>query len=198
MLQKFHFISDLPSLACLPFVTIGHLLKSSMKHTERSKNINKYQQILFCCFSLLSVSSIANSSVITNSDTITFKNFSESIVLHKIFAQQYIIEGSEQKVTLANRLIVKTSQTKSHLFQFHPEISQVTELFQGTTFNYFSLTLTSEAYLAEVLTTLQKLDVVELVQPDLLQLQPTAEQFGTAIPNTSLTAAKKKKNKLNG
>ena len=175
MSQKYHFTADLPYLVCIPFMILGYLLKRCMKKTVKSKNKNKCQQIFFYCFSLLPV------SVVANNDTITFKNLSECIVLHKVFAQQYIIEGTEQKVTLANRLIIKTSQTKNHILQYHPAILQVTELFQGTGFNYFLLTLTTETYLTEVLTTLQKLDVIELVQPDILQLQP----------KMSLTAAEK-------
>lgn len=193
MSNKFHFISDFPYLLCMTF---GYLLKRAIKKPLESKNKSKCKQIFVCGFSLLTASSIVNSSPVIHSDTIVFQNFSESIVLHKVFEQQYTIEGTKKKVTLANRLIVKTSQAKELLFQYHPQITQVTKLFQGTTFNYFSLMLTSEAFLADVIATLQTSKAIELVQPDILQLQPALERIVDVKSTAALTAVEKKAERI--
>jgi subtilisin family serine protease len=193
MPYQYCFIFGFSSLVSVSIVMIYHLLKIGMNSKELSKNRFKCQYMFIPCFSLLSVSGVVNSSPMEYNDSITFRNFSEKIVLHKVFEQQYMIEGTRQKVTLSNRLIVKTSQTKAELFQSHTKIAQITELFQGTTFNYFSLILSSDVYLADVLMTLQKLDVIELVQPDILQLKPTPEPSVKSKAETLLSLGEKNK-----
>ncbi len=133
---------------------------------------------------LLPAPLFANSgtAIDTTAETIVFNNFSKQITLIKQHQQQYQVEGTGQQVALSNRLIVKAQKqlTKVQFYQFHPQITQVTELFKGSKSHYFSLTLKDETLLAEVLKALQKKVGIELVQPDVLQLKSKAETTSLA------------------
>jgi len=122
----------------------------------------------------------AKSLVVDN--TVIFENFSKPVVLVKK-KDYFQVEGSRVQVQLSNRIIVKTTKmvNKEGAYQFHQQINNVVELFNGTANNYFSLEFRGSARLTQVFDDLKIIQKEQpekgiiLVQPDILQLQNKAE-----------------------
>ncbi len=106
------------------------------------------------------------------SHSIYFENFGKQVTLIKT-QQDYREPETGRQVKVSNRLIVKSNKsvTKQSLAKYHPQIQQVTELFLGVEFNYFSVEIQDKASLHQIIPELQEKDVIELVQPDLLQVK---------------------------
>ena len=116
-----------------------------------------------------------------HAENIVFDNLSGQVVLLKK-ASNYLVEGTDLKVVLSDRIIVKTTVDirKSDLYAYHSQVKKVTELFKGSVQNYFSLTLRDGNELNAVLKFFRRLQHnnvkgIKLVQPDLLQLKTKAE-----------------------
>lgn len=108
------------------------------------------------------------------SDTISFSNFNQLLTLVKQDKQGYTyrLENSKEQVILSNRLIVKTTKkiTQLQLAGLHPLIDEVTPLFVGSDFDYYSVELDDISSMSLLLVFLSKENGIELVQPDILQL----------------------------
>ncbi|RHW78000.1 hypothetical protein D1094_03500 [Colwellia sp. RSH04] len=119
---------------------------------------------------------------IASEGNIIFDNFSHKV---KLIAKGDVfhIEGTNVQVKLANRIIVKTKKSikKQQVLGFHHKFTNITELFQGTKSNFFSLALNKNANLTKVIADLQSFQRkhptsgILLIQPDILQLQSKAE-----------------------
>jgi subtilisin family serine protease len=132
-----------------------------------------------------------------NAETITFKNFDKEIILEKS-EHSYVIKESNQHVTLANRLIVKTSHkySKKKLAKADKQINNVTELYQGKDFNYYAVDLESNANLQEVMDSLSKKKSILLVQSDILQATEKSHESKEHNENPLSKSLKKPQNKL--
>lgn len=109
-------------------------------------------------------------------ETITFQNFSETVVLENISGEIYLVQGRALQVELAKRLIVKTKHlTKAQLLQIDNGISSVIAIFESETGNYFQVDLVPDQSLSEMMVRFQARSDIDLVQPDILQLSLQAE-----------------------
>lgn len=118
-------------------------------------------------------------------EQISFYNFSREIVL---IEQQdgYQVQANGQRVFLSNRLIVKTRKDifSDKLYGQHEQVTRVTDLFKGKNSDYYLLEVKDREKLSQVLKEFQRMSGIELVQPDILQLERQA------IKNTNLSLAK--------
>jgi len=133
------------------------------------------------CFVML-ITSLASCTAAEQAE-ITFSNFGQMVTLVPIdqegdqdldFFRVRSAEEASSALTVAldNRLIVKTTGIveKSELASFHQEINNVTELFTGSDFKYYSVEIDDKEMLAEALAALRQNRRIKLAQPDLLQL----------------------------
>lgn len=142
-----------------------------------------YLSSLFSAFCFLFVSQL-------KADEIVFENLLMPVTLQKR-GDWYQVLDTDVKVQLANRLIVKTAVFvgKNDVFNYHPKVKSVKELFLGTAFRYYGLTLDEHASLPDALRVLQRLQHqgnkgIELVQPDVLQLKNKSDA-ATSITGSS-------------
>ncbi len=145
--------------------------------------IHRRYQVYLTLF--LSLFCISAASLAKN---LTFNNFSESVSLIKQ-QQHYLVAGSNVKVSVSNRLIVKTSKkiTKVKLQQYHQKINKVTELFIGQQSHFYAVEIKDKAVLSEVLTELTTLPEIKLVQPDILQLKQKSTVQKQAIKKDTVS-----------
>ena len=115
------------------------------------------------------------------SSQVQFTNLNESITLTQA-GNYYYLNGTEHRVQLTNRLIVKTSalSSKSDVKSYHADIQQVTSLYQGDGFNYYLITANNADFPLQLFNVLKgkKFEAqsnILLVQPDILQIKTKAE-----------------------
>ena len=170
-----HFISGLPRAGSTRPAAVYKQLEALMCFfSMHCRRLADSCLTLIFCLALLSAPVSASQDLnAAASEEIVFNNFSNQIILIKEQSQQYLIKGTEQRVTLSDRIIVKASQsiTKDKLYQYHSQISNVSELFTGSQNIFYSLSLHNENSLADVLNILQNKPGIGLVQPDILQLK---------------------------
>jgi subtilisin family serine protease len=130
-------------------------------------------------------------------ETLSFKNFDQQLFLEKQ-GDQYINKATQQKVTLANKLIVKTSKryNKKKLSKAHKQISNVKELYLSNDFKYFLAELKDNADMQLVMDKLLKSRAIKLVQPDILQATEKSHQGHENEKNPQSKPLKKPKNIL--
>jgi len=110
-------------------------------------------------------------------ETITFRNFSQDVVLEKVSTDTFRLKDSELTFQLSDRIILKSKQlAKSELLTLHPNIASVISLFESQQGNYYQLTIGSIDSLPDVIEYLQNIPGIDLVQPDILQLQTQSEE----------------------
>jgi len=144
--------------------------------------------ILFCidCILLLIASPVFAEVKIAEaaiSENIVFDNFSKQVVLVRQ-DDYYFVRGTEKKVELSHRIIVKTTSdiTKDEIYRYHAQVNKVTELFKGSTQHFYSITLKDTGKFAQVFNALKLLQQqneksgITLVQPDILQINTKAEK----------------------
>ncbi|WP_085298175.1 S8 family peptidase [Cognaticolwellia mytili] len=154
----------------------------------------------YCCRGFFFPLYILLFSFTAQAQTITFDNFSRPVTLIK---EQgfYRLKGGEHKVTLTNRLIIKTDKaiSKQQLARYHQQISRVSELFTAEHSRYYLAEIKDEALLGEVLSLLRGKVSIELVQPDILQLKTHAghNEIAPASEQFIAEAKAKAKNKSN-
>ena len=151
-----------------------HIANKLFKHF-----LSRFRSSMWRSYHLfISLSVLISSAAVA--DTITFDNFSQSVSLVKKQGY-YVLKGSEVRISLSNRLIVKTSKniTKQSLKNYHKQITQVSELFVSAKSRYYSVVITTPKLLGEVLSDLQKNVNIELIQPDMLQLKNKSELKNT-------------------
>lgn len=172
------------------------------KITDKNFNILSFPH--FCC-SLKSLFSVLNScrvlfafllwlallSMAYAEQDLTFSNFSKNVSLIRpgTIKQEtdYLIQNADIRVTLSNRLIVKTlgKITRTQVMAFDSHIKKVTELYAGRGFHYFSVELKAADSLPSLLNKLSQNPSVLLVQPDVLQLK---ENAAVSTPNEKITS----------
>ncbi len=107
---------------------------------------------------------------LANAETISFKNFNHHIVYEKNEIG-YLQKASQKQVTIAHRLIIKTSTkyNKKKILKLHSAITEVKELYHGKDFTYFLAEINKDIALQRVMKKLVKKRAVILVQTDILQ-----------------------------
>lgn len=109
-------------------------------------------------------------------ETLVFENLDQQVTLVKQEQYYAVVNANHgpnrETVKLSKRLIVKTNKSvrQQAIFQFHQQVVDVKPLFVGTLNNYYLIEIKDSAMLANVLSALQNKQGVELVQPDILQL----------------------------
>ncbi len=130
-------------------------------------------------------------------EILSFKNFDHQLVLEKQ-GDQYINKATQQKFTIANKLIVKTSKryNKKKLSKAHKQITNVKELYLSNDFKYFLAELKDNSDMQLVMNKLLQKRAIKLVQPDILQATEKSHQDHEHEKNPLSKPLKKPKNKL--
>ncbi|MBU0944606.1 MAG: S8 family serine peptidase [Proteobacteria bacterium] len=123
--------------------------------------------VVLCCLSGFSASAIE------------FKNFSNQVILTPIADDQYLYPDGT-KVNLTNRLVVKTTGkvSKEQLKNIDQRVTTVQELYRLPSSAYYAVTFTDKRNIAEVLHRFEISPLIDLAQPDLLQLQDESGRVG--------------------
>ncbi len=126
---------------------------------------------------------------------ISFQNFSNTVTLKKD-AEDYLVVGSNLKVRVSNRLVVKLKKgvTREQLTSFSSLILGVKELFSGSSFSYYLVETKDIFSMTLLLREFNKIPSVLLVQPDILQLEKLLKKNDQVVPavvnSTRLTRQK--------
>lgn len=148
-------------ISIIPFDALGRYMSKSVFFGLRSGMCTAV--LLWCLGAEVAYAQIINESL-------SFDNFRHKVVLHKQ-GDYYKVEGRDLRVRLGPRLVVGVSPTLSkQALRVHRSIADVKKLFDGTLRSYFVVELLDERWLVEVMNKLQSMSAVELVQPDMLQL----------------------------
>ncbi|MGD8175083.1 S8 family peptidase [Marinimicrobium sp. ARAG 43.8] len=112
-----------------------------------------------------------------------FQNFGETIELQKE-GQHYLLPGTNHRVEVASRLIVKVSPTinPGDFSKAAQAIGRTSVLFEADPFRYVQITLRDSIDIRTAMKTASGLPGVSLVQPDILQLNYPSKSVNTSAP----------------